>query len=92
MDDDGISQVAILIIVLLISAYFSASETAFQKFNKSRMKNLASNNKKAALVLKLDDDYDNLMSTIIIFKSIVNVTAASLVIFIFSKCLLTTKF
>ena len=85
MDDDGISQVAILIIILLISAYFSAAETAFQKFNKSKMRNLAANNKKAALVLKLEDNYDNLMSTIIIFKSIVNVTAASLVIFIFSK-------
>ncbi|NLK64110.1 MAG: HlyC/CorC family transporter [Tissierellia bacterium] len=85
MDDDGISQVAILIFALLISAYFSAAETAFRKFNKSRMRNLASNNKKAALVLKLEDDYDNLMSTIIIFRSIVNVTVASLVIFIFSK-------
>ncbi|MDD3226915.1 MAG: CNNM domain-containing protein, partial [Tissierellia bacterium] len=85
MDDDGISQVAILIIILLISAYFSAAETAFQKFNKSRIRNLASNNRKAALILKLEDNYDNLMSTIIIFKSIVNVTAASLVIIIFSK-------
>lgn len=85
MDDDSISQVAILILVLLMSAYLSAAETAFQKFNKSRMKGLAANNKKADLVLKLDDDYDNLMLTIIIFRSILNVTAASLVIFIFSK-------
>ncbi len=85
MDDDGISQVAILIIALLISVYFSAAETAFQNFNKTRMRTLEANNKKAALVLKLEDNYDNLMSTIIIFKSIVNVTVASLVIFIFSK-------
>ena len=85
MDDDSISQVAILILVLLTSAYLSAAETAFQKFNKSRMKGLAANNKKADLVLKLDDDYDNLMLTIIIFRSILNITAASLVIFIFSK-------
>ena len=85
MDDDSISQVFILILVLLMSAYLSAAETAFQKFNKSRMKGLAANNKKSELVLKLDDDYDNLMLTIIIFRSIFNVTAASLVIIIFSK-------
>ncbi len=85
MDDDGISQVAVLIIVILLSAFFSSAETAFQKFNKSRMKNLAANNKKAALALMLDDNYDKLMSTILIFKSILNVTAASLIIFIFSK-------
>jgi CBS domain containing-hemolysin-like protein len=85
MDDDGISQVAILIFVLLISAFFSAAETAFQKFNKSRIRSMAANNKRAALVLKLEDNYDNLMSTIIIFRSIFNVTAASLVIYIFSK-------
>ena len=85
MDDDGISQVAVLIIVILLSAFFSSAETAFQKFNKSRMRSLAANNKKAALVLMLDDNYDKLMSTILIFKSILNVTAASLIIFIFSK-------
>ena len=85
MDDDGISQVAILIIVLLVSAYFSAAETAFLNYNKSRMRNLEANNKRAALVLKLENNYDNLMSTILFFRSILNVTAASLVIFIFSK-------
>ena len=83
MDDDCISQVAILVFVLLLSAYFSATEAAFQRFNKSRMRNLAANNKKAELVLKLEDDYDNLMSTIIILRSILNVTAASLFILIF---------
>ena len=85
MDDDGISQVAALIIALLISAYFSASETAFRNYNTSRMKNLAANNKKAALVLRLEDNYDNLMSTVLIFNSIANIAAASLAIFIFSR-------
>ena len=85
MDDDGISQVAVLIIALLISAYFSVAETAFLNYSKSRMRNLAANNKKAALVLRLEDNYDNLMSTVLIFNSIANITAASLAIFIFSK-------
>ncbi len=83
--DDGISQVTILIIVLLISAYFSATEIAFLNYSKSRMKNLAVSNKKATLVLKLEDNYDNLMTTVLIIKSIANVTVASLTISIFSK-------
>lgn len=85
MDDDGISQVAVLIIMLLISAYFSATETAFLNYSKTRIKNLAATNKKADLVLKLEDNYDNLMSTVLIFNNIAKITAASLSIFIFSK-------
>ena len=91
MDDDGISQVAVLIIALLISAYFSATETAFLNYSKSRMRNLAANNRKAALILKLEDNYDNLMSTVLIFKIIANITAASLVISIFSKIFINNR-
>lgn len=86
MDDDGIGRTVILILLILMSGFLSAAETAFIKFNRIRMKNLAAaNNKKAALVLSLDDNYDILMSTILIFNSIVNVTATSLAIFIISK-------
>lgn len=85
MDDDGISQVAVLIIMLLMSMYFSAAETAFLNYNKTRMKNYAVNNKKAELVLKLEDNYDKLMATILIFGSIVKIIAISLIISLFSK-------
>lgn len=86
MESDGISQVIILSLLIIASAYFSATETAFDSFNKIRIKNLAaSGNKKANLVLKLDDDFDNLMSTIIIGNNIVNVAAISLAAFIFIK-------
>ncbi|MFA9423261.1 MAG: HlyC/CorC family transporter [Sedimentibacter sp.] len=86
MDDDSISQVAIIIFLLLISAFFSASETAFNNFNRIRMRNSAySNNKKADLVIRLDENYDNLISTIIIFNNILNISAASLTVYTFSK-------
>jgi len=86
MDDDSLSQVTIIIFLLLMSAFFSASETAFNNFNRIRMKNLSySNNKKADLVLRLDENYDNLMSTILIFNNIANITAASLAVYLFSK-------
>lgn len=86
MDDDGISQVAILIFLLIMSAFFSACEAAFNDYSRIRMKNLAcSNNKRAELVIRLDEKNDNLMSTILIFNNTFNITAASLAVYIFSK-------
>jgi len=86
MDDDGISQVTMIFILLLMSAFFSASETAFNKYNRIRMKNFSySNNKKADLVIRLDENYDNLISTILIFNNIFNISAASLALYMFSK-------
>nr|WP_312577047.1 hemolysin family protein [Sedimentibacter sp.] len=86
MESDGISQVIILIVLIILSAYFSASEIAYTNFNKIRMKNIAgSENKKAMLVLTLYDDYDKLMSTIIIGNNIVNITATVLATVVFIK-------
>jgi CBS domain containing-hemolysin-like protein len=86
MDDDGISQVTILIFLLIMSAFFSACEAAFNDYSRIRMKNLAcSNNKRAELVIRLDEKSDNLMSTILIFNNTFNITAASLAVYIFSK-------
>lgn len=85
MDDDGIVRTVILVLLILMSGFLTAAETAFTKFNRMRMKNLAVENKKAALSLSLDDNYDVLITTILIFKSIVNVTATSLAIFVISK-------
>lgn len=86
MDDDGISQVAILIILLIMSAFFSACEAAFNDYSRIRIKNLAcSNNKKAELVIRLDEKSDSLISTILIFNNTFNITAASLAVYIFSK-------
>jgi CBS domain containing-hemolysin-like protein len=79
MDSDAISQVIILSFLIFLSAFFSASETAFTNFNKARIKGLVSSgNKKADLTLRLIEDYDKLMSTIIIGINITDITAASL--------------
>lgn len=85
MDDDGISRVVILSLLIIMSAFLSAAETAFIEFSRIRMKNISNSNKKAALVLKLDDNYDTVMSTILIFDNIANITATSLAVFIFSR-------
>ena len=66
-------------VCLAMSAYFSATETAFSSLNKTRLKVLADNgNKRAALALKLAGDYDKLISTILIGNNIVNIMVASI--------------
>ena len=70
--------VAIMAILVLMSAYFSATETAFASFSKTKMKVLAEENKKAALALKLSENYDKLISTILIGNNIVNISLSSL--------------
>lgn len=70
------------------SAYFSATETAFSSLNKTRIKTLAEDgHKRAKLVLKLSNDYDRLISTILIGNNIVNILVASLGTLMFVKLL-----
>ncbi|MBC8542776.1 HlyC/CorC family transporter [Bianquea renquensis] len=80
----------ILIIVLglliLMSAYFSATETAFSSANRIRLKSMAgAGNKRAALVLKMSDNFDRLLSTILIGNNIVNIVATSLATVLFTR-------
>ena len=76
------NQVVLIIIILVclvFSAYFSATETAFTTLNKVRVKTKADDgNKRARLVLKLANDYDRLLSTILIGNNIVNILASSM--------------
>ncbi len=77
-----------IIICVIFSSYFSATETALSTFNRIRMKNLAEKgNKKASLVIKLSDNYDTLLTTILIGNNIVNILAASLGTLLFTELL-----
>ncbi len=78
----------IILLCVVMSAYFSATETAFNTFNRIRVKNLAEKgNKRAARALALSDNYDTLISTILIGNNIVNILAASLSTLYFTKLL-----
>ena len=70
--------IAIMALLVLMSAYFSATETAFSSVSKTKLKLLSETNKKAALALKLSENYDKLISTILIGNNIVNIAVASL--------------
>ncbi len=81
-------KLIVIIICVIFSAYFSATETALSTFNKIRMKNLAEKgNKKASLVIKLADNYDTLLTTILIGNNIVNILAASMGTLYFTELL-----
>ena len=79
MPDGSLWMIITMVICLIFSGFFSASETAFTSFNKTRMKNRAEDgNKRAALTLKLAENYDKLISTILIGNNIVNIGLASM--------------
>jgi len=71
--------VIIMVVFLLLSAFFSASETAFLSMNMTRMRTLEeAGNKKARLACELENRYDKLISTLLIGNNIVNIGLASI--------------
>lgn len=84
---DSIS-VLIIVVCILFSMYFSATETAFNSISRVRLKNKAEEgNKKAVLVLKLSEKYDELLSTILIGNNIVNILCSSIATLLFARLL-----
>ena len=74
-----IFQLVVLVILVIMSAFFSSAETAFSTCNRIKMRGLAEDgNKKAALVLKILDSYSKLLSAILIGNNVVNLSASSL--------------
>ena len=88
MDSASIIMLVVLVLLVAMSAYFSATETAFSSLNRVRLKSKAENgDKRAALALELEEDYDRLLSTILIGNNIVNITATTIATLLFVKLL-----
>ncbi len=69
----------VFVILLLLSAFFSASETAYSSLNIVRVTNYAENGKKsAAKALKVHQNFDNTLSSILIGNNIVNIAMATI--------------
>ena len=78
IDSTSIAMLVTLLILVAMSAYFSATETAFTSLNRIRLKNRADNgSRRAAKTLELAEEYDKLLSTILIGNNIVNITATT---------------
>lgn len=86
MNPETIRYIAVLAVLILFSAYFSATETAFSSVNRTRLRAMAEKgNGRAKLTLKLNDNYDRLISTILIGNNIVNIATASIGTVLFVK-------
>lgn len=74
-----LSSIAAMVFCVVMSAYFSATETAFSSLNKTRLKTMAEKgDKKAQRTLDLSDEYDKLISTILIGNNVVNIALSSI--------------
>jgi len=77
--NDITQKIIVLVALILCSAYFSATETAFSSLNRIKLKSMSKNgDKKAKQVLDLCEKYDKLLSTILIGNNIVNILSASI--------------
>lgn len=71
-------DIFIIVILIILSAVFSASETAFSSVNKVRLKSYAEEgNKRAKMAIKITDNFDKTLTTILIGNNIVNLAATT---------------
>ena len=85
MDPDSWPQIILLVILVAFSAFFSASETSFTSLNKIRLKMMADEgNSRASLAYSLTENYDKMLSTVLIGNNIDNIAATSVAPILFS--------
>lgn len=80
MDESGIIQLTIIIILILLSAFFSSAETALTIISEVKVRALVDENRRGAHTLeKIASNYGKMLSTILIGNNVVNIAASSLV-------------
>lgn len=79
MDTPGVIQLVVLIVLIILSGFFSSAETALTTVNRVRIRALEEEgNRQAAKVNKILGSYSKMLSTILIGNNVVNLTASSL--------------
>lgn len=79
MDTSDVIQLIVLVILLMLSAFFSSAETALTTSNKIRLRTLADEgNKRAKKVLEITDNSGKMLSAILIGNNLVNISASSI--------------
>ena len=80
------SKIISIVVLVIFSAYFSATETAFTSVNRIRIKNLANDgDKKAREVLDLTEKFDSMLSTILVGNNIVNIAMSAIATVLFME-------
>ena len=85
MPDGSIPLLIAIIALIIMSGFFSATETAYTSLNTIKLKSLSQKDSRFKKVLALYDRYDQLLSTILIGNNVVNLTASSLALLFFTK-------
>ena len=86
MNESNSTIIIALILLVGGSAFFSATETAFSSVNKIRLKNMANDgDRKAKKALDLAEDYDKLLTTILVGNNLVNIMATALATVLFTR-------
>ncbi|MFI3115070.1 MAG: hemolysin family protein [Clostridia bacterium] len=89
MDSSDVTTALAIGVCIMFSAYFSSTETAFSSLNKARLKNMVKNDEKGAqLAYDLSEDYNKVISTILIGNNIVNIIASSLATILFTSLII----
>ncbi len=79
MDSDSIWQLIALIVLLMMSAFFSASETALTSINRIRLRQrIEEGHKSAILIGKMLESPDQWLSAILVGNNVVNIGASAL--------------
>lgn len=79
MDDPNTLYIISLVVLVFLSSFFSATETAFSSLNRIRIKNYATaGDKRAVRTLRIADNFDRALSAVLIGNNIVNIAAASI--------------
>ena len=89
MSDDSVPLLIALILLIILSGFFSAAETAFSCASRIKLRAYsAGGNKRAAKTLDLaENKFDKLLSTILVGNNIVNITTATIAALFFMKIL-----
>ena len=82
-----LALVIALVVLLFLSGFFSATETAYTSFSTVRMRRYAQRKRSARLALKMSENYNNVLTTLLIGNNIVNIAAASIATVLFTAAL-----
>lgn len=83
-----VGLVIALIVLIIFSGYFSATETAYTSLSRIKLKNMMQKkNKRAGLVYKQVEDFDRVLSTILVGNNIVNIASATIATILFVNML-----
>ncbi len=84
MDGTDIGLLVSVLVLVFLSAFFSATETAYTGFSTVRMRRMAAKKRSARVALSLSEDYNKILTTLLIGNNVVNIAAATISTILFT--------